>query len=240
MFDPLLTWCLAHALGFNYRGTRSRPAFLSSGDQMRSKSLLGVALVLLAMTWVGCVPAQELGTKARVESGHTVPFGVPLAPPIYFVNFIFLYFANPATAALMPAYRVPLPELVYRCLLQNPDGCAYEKMAPFFQQQAKDRVSRGGDTVYPHYCQTSPHWQSLAPPVYQDPDQINEPLGPDKAYQLAQALGIDQSIILSPAEYQCVMGCLREIQTKRFSTLALSISLPRRETGSSSLFRVTG
>jgi hypothetical protein len=168
--------------------------------QMRNKSLLSVALALLAMTWVGSVPAQ------RVESGHTVPFGVPLAPPIYFVNFIFLYFANPATAALMPAYRVPIPELVYRCLLQNPDGCPYDKVARFFQRQANDRVSRGGDTVYPHYCQTTPRWQSLAPPIYQDPEQINEPLGPDKAFQLAQALGIDHSMILSPAEYSCVMG----------------------------------
>ena len=57
----------------------------------------------------------------------------PLAPPIYFVNFLFLYFANPPTAALMPAYRVPLPHQVYDCLLANPDGCPYEQMARFFR-----------------------------------------------------------------------------------------------------------
>ena len=79
---------------------------------MRNKSLLSVALALLAMTWVGSVPAQ------RVESGHTVPFGVPLAPPVYFVNFLLLYFSNPPTAALLPAYRVPLPQPVYECLLR--------------------------------------------------------------------------------------------------------------------------
>jgi hypothetical protein len=177
---------------------------------MRSKSLLSVTLALLATIWAGCLPAQERGTNftslpARV-SGQTVPFGVPLAPPIYFVNFIFLYFSNPATAALMPAYRVPLPHQVYQCLLKNPDGCPYDEMARFFQWQANDRVSRSGDTVYPHYCQTTPQWQVLAPPVYQHPDQINEALGNERADQLAQALGIDQGMILSPAEYQCVMG----------------------------------
>ena len=41
-----------------------------------------------------------------------------------------------ATAALMPAYRVPLPQEVYKCLLENPDGCPYDQMARFFRQQA--------------------------------------------------------------------------------------------------------
>ena len=85
---------------------------------MRSKSLLSVTLTLLATIWAGCLPAQERGTNFTSlpagVSGQTVPFGVPLAPPIYFVNFIFLYFSNPATAALMPAYRAPLPHQVYQ------------------------------------------------------------------------------------------------------------------------------
>jgi hypothetical protein len=46
----------------------------------------------------------------------------------------------------------------------------------------------------------------LAPPPYQHPDQINEPLGLDKAAQLAQALGIEPKMILTESEYQCVMG----------------------------------
>jgi hypothetical protein len=181
---------------------------------MRSKGFLGVTLALLATTWAGCLPAQERGTNSdgipvaafRSPNGQTVPFGVPLAPPIYFVNFLFLYFANPATAALMPAYRVPLPSPVYNCLLANPDGCPYEQMAPFFRKQANDRVARSENTNWPRSCETTPQWQPLAPPVYQRPDQINEPLGQDKADQLAQALGISQDIVLSPAEYACVMG----------------------------------
>jgi hypothetical protein len=174
---------------------------------LRTKGLLSVMLALLATTWAGCLPAQERGTNSASPSGQTVPFGVPLAPPIYFVNFLFLYFANPATAALMPAYRVPLPPQVYNCLLANPDGCPYDQMARFFRQQAAEKkVHRNGNTVWPSSCQTTEPWQPLAPPEYQHPDQINEPLGNEKADQLAQALGIEQDMILTDTEYQCVMG----------------------------------
>lgn len=182
---------------------------------MRTKNLLSVALVSLATIWAGGLHAQQRGPGPVVvpeaasgsPSDQVVPFGVPLAPPIYFVNFLFLYFSNPATAALMPAYRVPLPQQVYKCLLEHPDGCPYEQMARFFRQQAADRkVSRNMDTVWPQSCQTTEHWQALAPPEYQHPGQINEPLGKKRADQLAQALGIEQDMILTDSEYQCVMG----------------------------------
>src|SRR5690348_407975 len=99
--------------------------------QMASKRLLNVIVALFAIAWAGCLPAQERATNSNgvlvaasaSPRGQIVPFGVPLAPPIYFVNFLFLYFSNPATAALLPAYRVPLPQQVYKCLLENPDGC---------------------------------------------------------------------------------------------------------------------
>ena len=163
----------------------------------------------------GMSPRSRAGTNATgvpvaasgSPSGQMVPFGVPLAPPIYFVNFLFLYFSNPATAALMPAYRVPLPQQVYKCLLENPDGCPYDQMARFFRQQATDRSqSKRQYGSGRSSCQTTPRWQTLAPPVYQHPDQINEPLGNEKADQLAQALGIEQDMILTDTEYQCVMG----------------------------------
>ena len=178
---------------------------------MRSRNLLGITLGLLISAWTECLAAQDRHTLPAAANfptpgRQTVPFGVPLAPPIYFVNFLFLYFANPPTAALMPAYRVPLPQQVYDCLLANPDGCPYEQMARFFRQQAAESTGRGMDTEWPSYCQTTEPWRDLAPPVYQDADQINEPLGDERAAQLARALGITSDMILTPSEYQCVMG----------------------------------
>src|SRR5262245_57420596 len=166
---------------------------------MRTRNVFGITLGLLMAVSAGCPLAQERETDPRripdAASGssgsHIVPYGVPLAPPIYFVNFLFLYFSNRATAALMPAYRAPLPRPVYDCLLDKPDGCPYEQVARFFRQQAADRsVRRPIDTVWPACCQTTEQWQALAPPVYEHPDQINEPLGDEKAEELARALGI--------------------------------------------------
>ena len=178
---------------------------------MRTRNLLGIVLGLLISAWAGCLAAQDRHTVPAAVNfpspgRQTVPFGVPLAPPIYFVNFLFLYFANPPTAALMPAYRVPLPQQVYDCLLANPDGCPYEQMARFFRQQAAESPGRGMDTDWPSYCQTTEKWRDLAPPIYQDADQINEPLGEERAEKLARALGIKADMILTPTEYQCVMG----------------------------------
>jgi hypothetical protein len=178
---------------------------------LRTQKLFAVALGLLVSAWMECLPAQERERDAGANrsSSQTIPYGVPLAPPIYFVNFLFLYFSNPATAALMPAYRAPVPQQVYDCLLDNPDGCPYEEMAKYFREQADDRGFRHDlNTIWPSYCRTTEPWARLAPPVYQYSDQINEPLGPDRAAQLALALGLETSseTILTPSEYQCVMG----------------------------------
>ncbi|HKU85881.1 MAG TPA: hypothetical protein VJV77_06025 [Casimicrobiaceae bacterium] len=176
---------------------------------MRTKNFSGMALGVMLSVCAGCLPAQARDPVAAPLLGRqTVPFGVPLAPPIYFVNFLFLYFANPPTAALMPAYRAPVPQQVYHCLLDNPDGCPYVEMAPYFRQQAADKsVKRGMDTVWPSYCQTTEKkWLDLAPPVYENADQINEPLGEEKAAKLARALGIVPEMILTKEEYGCVLG----------------------------------
>lgn len=95
----------------------------------------------------------------------------------------------------------------YKCLLDNPDGCDYDQMARFFREQAADNsIGRDLNTVWPTYCQTTEPWQVLAPPVYQNRDQINEPLGDERAAQLAHALGITRDMNLTDGEYQCVMG----------------------------------
>jgi hypothetical protein len=84
-----------------------------------------------------------------------------LAPPVYFVNFLLLYWSNPEVAANMPAYRAALPQQVYECLLENPTGCPYPDMAQYFAEQASGRGSRN-NTVWPAQCQTDPQWQALA------------------------------------------------------------------------------
>ena len=45
-----------------------------------------------------------------------------------------------------------------------------------------------------------------APSIARHPDQINEPLGMDRAKRLARLLNIDESMILTDAEYQCTIG----------------------------------
>lgn len=183
---------------------------MSKNDRQRFFALVcgfGIALYVLTFSARAAdVVANNIAANIKT-SRQIIPFGVPLAPPIYFVNFLFLYFLNPATAAMMPAYRVPLPQQVYKCLLDNPDGCPYDQMARFFRAQAADKsIGRDLDTDWPPYCQTTEPWRALAPPVFQSADQINEPLGIEKADELAQALGISRDIILNDKEYQCVMG----------------------------------
>jgi hypothetical protein len=183
--------------------------------QMRTKSFLSVAMVFLFVLCARCLPAQERGTDrdkvpetASGPPGATVaPFGVPLAPPIYFVNFLLLYFSNPETASYMPANRVALPQEVYKCLYENPDGCPYAEMAPFLAEQAVD--GSGGQnqkTFWPSSCQTDPRFGILAPPEGRQPDQTNEPLGQKRADRLAKLLGIKPDMILTDKEYKCLIG----------------------------------
>lgn len=166
-------------------------------------------LLIMSLSFVPAMPssAQLAGHAFGPPSPSVAPYGVPLAPPIYLVNFLLLYFASPETAANMPAYRVPLPQEVYQCLFENPDGCPYADMAQYFEEQASLRGgSQNKNASWPNSCQTEPKWQSLAPPQYRRPDQINEPLGQKNADKIAQLLGIDEDMVLTDEEYQCLIG----------------------------------
>jgi hypothetical protein len=80
-------------------------------------------------------------------------------------------------------------------------------MAQFFSEQALDSGgSRKKNSPWPSSCQTNPRWAALAPLLYRHADEINQPLGRKKADRLAQLLGIDQDMILTSAEYQCLIG----------------------------------
>jgi hypothetical protein len=183
---------------------------------MQTKSLINVALAFGMIVSAGSLDAQERGSAvstvpaaaAGPPHAYVQPFGVPLAPPVYFVNFLLLYWSNPEIAAYMPAYRAALPQEVYQCLVENPLGCPYADMAPFFAEQAlaSGGGSRNKNTDWPASCQTEPRWQALAPREYRRADQINEPLGTRRAEQLARAFGIDQEMILTDEEYACLIG----------------------------------
>lgn len=129
-------------------------------------------------------------------------YGVPLTPAVYFVNFLLLYMANPNEAANMPAYRAPIPMALSDCLGSNPEGCSYSSYALSFDDDAKGNKS----CVWPTECQTDPKWERLAPGIATRPDQINEPLGIDRANRLAGLLGMDKSMILTDQEYECTIG----------------------------------
>ena len=94
---------------------------------VRTTKFLCVALAFLVFLWAGSVAAQERGASHGIvseaasgpPSAYVEHFGVGLAPPVYLVNFLLLYFSNPENAAYMPAYRAELPQEVNECL-QDP------------------------------------------------------------------------------------------------------------------------
>ena len=191
-----------------------RPPFW--GDANAAQEPCNVTLAFWMIVSAGYLDAQERGSAVNTvpaaasgpPNAYVQPFGVGLAPPVYFVNFLLLYWSNPEIAAYMPAYRAALPQEVYECLLEHPTGCPYPDMARYFAEQALGRGggSRNKNTVWPASCQTDPRWQALAPREYRRTDQINEPLGTRNAEQLARALGIDQEMILTDEEYECLIG----------------------------------
>jgi hypothetical protein len=134
-------------------------------------------------------------------------YGVALTPAVYFVNFLFMYFSNPHNAANMPAYRAPIPPQLATCLLDNPEGCRYADYQQYFTGQDVCADRNGGDKCrWKLQCQVEPSSQHLAPPEFSNPDQINKPLGITHATRLARKLGIDEEIVLTPEEYQCLIG----------------------------------
>lgn len=182
---------------------------------MRMKHSLALMLGFLAIVGAGSLGAQHRKTQSHMApqaaSGppatYVEPFGAPVAPPLWLANFMILYASNPENAANMPAYRAPLPQEVYECLVENPEGCSYPEMAKYFAEQALEiGGSRNKNTFWPPVCQTDPRWQALAPPLYRQPDQINQPLGRERADQLARLLGIDQEMILTEEQYRCEIG----------------------------------
>ena len=151
------------------------------------------------------VIVSEAASEDTCELGE--PYGVPVSPAVYLVNFLLLYIANPNEAANMPAYRTTIPLALSDCLKEHPEGCPYAEFAHLLDGHACDGgANRNKRCFWPTECQTDPKWERLAPSVAGHPDQINEPLGTRRAKSLARLLGIDEAMILTDAEYQCTIG----------------------------------
>lgn len=61
------------------------------------------AIVLTLLVFLGLEALVAGSTELRTApcSPEPLPYGIALAPPIYLINFLLLYFANPSVAAFM-------------------------------------------------------------------------------------------------------------------------------------------
>ena len=133
-------------------------------------------------------------------------YGVALTPAVYFVNFLLMYWSNPINGAHMPAYRAPIPPQLAACLQNSPDGCRFADYEQYFNDQAPCADGNGDRCRWTLQCELEPSSQHLAPSEFATPDQINQPLGLTHASKLARKLGIDEEIVLTPDEFQCLIG----------------------------------
>jgi hypothetical protein len=172
--------------------------------QNRTLAILPVILAVLIFLCAGPLAAQPV----EASRGHDVAnevYAPSLTAGIYLVNFVFLYMANPDLAAYLPAYRAPIPQPVVDCLEQNPTGCPYANYHQYFENP-HGGGNQNRECFWPDVCQENARWARLAPRKFRQPEDINEPLGSRRADQLAHLLGMDAGMILTPAEYQCLIG----------------------------------
>jgi hypothetical protein len=168
---------------------------------MQTRTVAILPLIIAVFCSAGPLAAQPAHASENHQAAHEV-YAPSVTPAIYLVNFILLYMANPEIAAYMPAYKAPIPQPVVDCLEQNPMGCPWADYRHYFDEQVLDRR----ECFLPEVCQENGRWTSLAPRKVTRPEQINEPLGRRRADQLARLLGMDEGMILTDAQYHCVIG----------------------------------
>jgi hypothetical protein len=182
--------------------------------QTRTVAILPVILAIAVFLWAGPLAAQtsptptctpQLFTIPQASRGHAVTNAVyapSVTTAVYLVNFLLLYMANPDLAAYMPAYKAPIPQAIVDCLEQNPMGCPYADYRRYLDEQVFDNR----ECFWPNVCQENARWASLAPRKLTRREQLNEPLGRRRADQLAHLLGMDEGMIFTPTEYQCLIA----------------------------------
>ena len=174
----------------------------------RNRAVATLPITLAIAVSLAAAPLHAQQSEVSEGQGSATEFyGPPISPAIYLVNFLILYMVNPREAADMPAYKAPIPKAVANCLEQNPNGCPYAAFVHLFEQQtSRDRIVPPNKCFWPAECQLERHFVRLAPHRARRGKQINKPLGMKRAAQLAQVLGIDDSMILTEKQYRCLIG----------------------------------
>jgi len=182
--------------------------------QTRTVAILPVTLAIAVFLSAGPLAAQtsptptctpQLFTIPQASRGHEVTnevYAPSVTTAVYLVNFLLLYMANPDLAAYMPAYKAPIPQAIVDCLEQNPMGCPYADYRRYLDEQVFDNR----ECFWSNVCQENARWASLAPRKLTRRQQLNEPLGRRRADQLAHLLGMDEGMIFTPTEYQCLIA----------------------------------
>ena len=172
----------------------------------RVVAVLSVTLTIAVFFRTGPLVAEESEVSESLQD-TTEFYGPPISPAIYLVNFLLLYMVNPSVAANMPAYKAPIPKAVVACLEQNPSGCPYAAFEHLFDKQtSRNRRLQPNKCFWPVECQLEGKFVRLAPHRARRGKQINKPLGIERAAQLARALGMDESMILTEKQYRCLIG----------------------------------
>ena len=81
-------------------------------------------------------------------------------------------------------------------------GCPYADYSRYLDEQVFDNR----ECFWPSVCQEDARWARLAPRKLTRRQQLNEPLGRRRADQLAHLLGMDEGMIFTPTEYQCLIA----------------------------------
>ena len=173
-------------------------------NNTRSQFLGVLTVIAILFASSSTTGAGEAAQRSEPPIGR---YGVGVTPAVYLVNFMVMYMSSPDDAAKMPAYRAPVPSSLSECLHHNATWCPYSEFATSFDDQPfKGKANQTKNCSFPRACSTSIQWERLAPSVVERSEQINEPLGMERASRIAREVGIEKSMILTDEQWECTKG----------------------------------
>jgi hypothetical protein len=171
-------------------------------------------------------PSVVAKTTSQSDYNPLGYYGVGTTPAVYLVNFLIMYIASPDEAAKMPAYRAPIPSDLADCLNTYPDRpirCSYSEYALSFDDEPFiANVSKTKKCSFPEACRSSAELESLAPPIATSADQLNEPLGLERANSMAKSLNVTKDMILTDVEWECTQGTEPQSRVQELITSCLA------------------